>query len=238
MDKENLQSDANLEPKFNKKPCKTLLTFIIAFSTLFILLISVKIISNMEIFSKPQEDDLLSDEQGQTNKPFLQFYEPDWETDIATMPEYLELNRVIKYSPDGIQSFTIPNKNYIYYGGEELAFMAEYINTIISGDNEKLNTLFTENYFIDNDKYAKFPMQKIHDVKIRKYNYNNSEYENNANIDATYYVVSYSIFQNDGYFRNDIDSTCELPLLFCVLTNKDEGTILIDEVISLPNYNG
>lgn len=167
-------------------------------------------------------------------EPVLKFYPPDWETDIMTVPEYLELISNILYSPDDSQTIAVPEGQYLSMGGKGLNFMAEYINTVKAGDHEKLNSMFTDKYFEDNPRYNDFPQQKIFDVKIKKYPYHDQSYESKGIVDE-YYVITYKIYHNDGLFRNDIDEESELAQLFEILI-YDDGSVIIDNVIDLPGY--
>lgn len=167
-------------------------------------------------------------------KPVLKFYEADWETDIMTIPEYLDLRRDILYSPNDSQTIAVPEGQYLSQGGKGLAFMADYINTVIAGDHERLNSLFTDEYFQNNSRYEDFPQQKIFDIKIKKYPYHDNKYDSTT-INDEYYIISYKIYRNDGLFRDDIDEESELAQLFELLIYSD-GSVKIDNVIDLPGY--
>ncbi len=171
---------------------------------------------------------------GSNREPFLKFYEPDWETDILSDPEYLAMKGEIMYAPSDSQSIAVPEGQYLSYGGKGLNFMAEYVNTVISGDHEKLNSMFTESYFENNEAYEDFPQQKIFDIKIKKYPYNDQAYDSTS-IEDEYYIITYKIYHNDGLFRDDIDEESELAQLFELLIYSD-GSVRIDNVIDLPGY--
>ena len=172
-----------------------------------------------------------------TNKrePEIYLYTPDWETDIHTLPAYQLLVQDIYYSKDGWNGIAVDKGSYVSVGGKGLKFMADYVETVINGDHEKLNSLFTEAYFKDNKKYEAFPQQKIFDVVITEYQYSSPEYDYGS-INDLYYVISYRIYRNDGLFRDDIDDVTELPQLFKLLVYSD-GSIKIDDVIDLPGYS-
>lgn len=172
------------------------------------------------------------DEGREDREIFL--YTPDWETDISTVDAYQELVNDIIFSPDGSNTVAVDKSTYVSVGGNGLKFMADYVDTIISGDHEKLNSMFTDDYFKDHKKYSAFPQQKLFEVRITKYSYLAPEYQN-SNIRDYYYIISYRIYRNDGLFRDDIDDSCELPQLLKLLLYPD-GTIKIDDVIDLPGY--
>lgn len=180
-------------------------------------------------------------DQGGAQGTKLYLYPPDWDTDIYTVEEYMELKRDIVYSPDGLQFITLDPGSYYEYGGYGLIFMTNYIQTIIAGDHERLNAMFADEYWDTRDhenkkpqKYQAFPKQKLFNVKIVKYQYNDPKYDN-TNVDDHYYIVSYSIYRNDGMFRNDIDEYSELAQCLTVLID-DEGNGIITSVIDLPGY--
>ena len=172
------------------------------------------------------------DEGREDREIFL--YTPDWDTDISTLSAYQALVKNIVYSPDGLNTVAVDKNTYVSVGGNGLKFMADYVDTIIRGDHEKLNSMFTDDYFKDHKKYSAFPQQKLFEVRITKYSYSAPEYQS-SNIRDYYYIISYRIYRNDGLFRDDIDDSCELPQLLKLLLYPD-GTIKIDDIIDLPGY--
>ena len=179
------------------------------------------------------------DKDGSYTKLYI--YPPDWETDIFTDENYLSLKSDIVYSPNGAEFITLDEGSYYRYGGTGLVFMMDYINTIIAGDHEKLNGMFTPEYWNGRDedgnkrqKYEAFPQQKLINVKIVKYQYSDPKYDTAAQ-DDHYYIVSYNIYRNDGMFRNDIDEYSELAQMITVLIDH-EGNGKIADIIDLPGY--
>ncbi len=167
-----------------------------------------------------------------TYKPKL--YVPDWESDILNDPEYLELKGFVTYAPNDSVTMGVEEGGYYSAGGDELVFMMKYVDAIIRGDHVTLNSLFNENYFENNDKYEDFPEQRLFNIKIKKYHYADPAYQNSSYDDA-YYIITYKIDRNDGLFRDDIDEFAELAQLI-ELEIAPDGTILIDNIISLPGY--
>ncbi len=166
--------------------------------------------------------------------PSFVFSAPNWESDILNDPEYLSLKGDIMYAPNDSLTYSVPDGAYLSEGGKGLLFMAEYINAIICGDNEALNTMYTDEYFKKNSPHSAFPEQRLYDIKITKYHYKDPQYEESYTTDA-YYIVSYKIRENDGLFRNDIGQDSELPQLFKILIYPD-GTVKADAVVALPGY--
>ena len=102
---------------------------------------------------------------------------------------------------------------------------------------EKLNEMFTDKYFEENDSYSeKFPMQKIFDIEIIRYRYSNPEHYD-AEFDDYYFIVSYKIYRNDGLFRDDIDGESSLPQMFEIFV-YDNGEIKINNIFDLPGFTG
>lgn len=127
------------------------------------------------------------------------FYEPDYETDIFTLPDYLELDRSVKYAPDSSETHKIANGNYALEYNDGLNVLGEYLNAVIAGDHEAVNALLTDKC-LENVKYERFPPQKLFSIKIR----NIKEEKGNA-YDKYYFAVSYLIYRNDGLFRDNVD---------------------------------
>ncbi len=138
--------------------------------------------------------------------------EPDFETDIFTLERYLELNRYLTYTKDGI-SETIVDINDGYYD-DTVHMMHEYFDALMHGNAEKVNSFYTEDYFKENNRYEKITMQKIYDMEMEYI----SERDDNINgVPCTvyFYRVSYKILENDGTFRSDIQQdNAKIPLFY------------------------
>ncbi len=164
-----------------------------------------------------------SDGTGGIKEEFY-YYPADYETDIFTIPGYLELDRTIKYAPDTSQSYIIENGNYASEGEPALTVLGEYLNAAIAGDNEKVNSLFTEEYFNieGNKRYEKFPPQKLFEIKIR----NERSEKQMSGYTVYYFTVSYKIYKNDGLFRKGVDETREMAQIFEInIYNDGSGKI-------------
>ncbi len=168
------------------------------------------------------------------NVPELEFYEPDWDSDILNDEEYLELKKYIKYAPNDSVTYSVAEGDYLSRGGVELQFLADYINAVINGDHETINGMYSDDYLKKITLHSDFPQQRLYDIKIKKYPYKDPQYEDSY-IKDSYYIISYKINKNDGLFRNDIGPDREIPQIFELLTYSD-GTIKIDNIISIPGY--
>lgn len=164
-------------------------------------------------------------------------YDPDWETDITTLDGYLARNPYfVKYGVFNGKlvevSETLTDRNKCKQrGGDALALMYDYFDAVRMGDHEALNALFAEGYFNEEkEPYESFPMQKVYDIFVRRY-----EYEVPEHPDAVYYLVTYKIMENDGLFRREVDADAELPQLFGVEPNED-GEQRIYLMFDLPGF--
>ncbi len=159
------------------------------------------------------------------------YYPADYETDIFTMPEYLALDRTVKYSPDSSQSYLIENGDYAAEGEPGLTVIGEYLKAVIAGDSEKVNSLYTEKYIEEKGAHAKFPPQKLFKIKIR----NEREVQEKSGYTVYYFTVSYRIFRNDGLFREGVDENRERAQIFEVFVYADES-VKINRIIDRPGY--
>ena len=119
-----------------------------------------------------------------------------------------------------------------------LAFMHDYFELLRKGDHNGINAMYCDGYFDGEEKkpYEAFPMQKIYDVLVCKYDHRDENFEKDPSVTATYYLVTYKIMENDGLFRYELDSDVEQTQLFGILTYAD-GTSEIYLLMDLPNVS-
>ena len=218
-------------------------------SVLLLALIGINVLTNAD-FLKNDNSYVEEENKGDngsdtgTNKPTAprDLYEPDWETDIMTIPGYLSKNRDLKYGilsgNTAIYDVTLNTRlQCTSTGGSALALMYDYFEYLRQGDHNAVNGLYRDDYFDGEEKkpYKAFPQQKVYDVFVRKYDYDDKNFENLENAEPTYYLVTYKIMENDGLFRYELDSDVEIPQLFGILTYAD-GTSEIYLVLDLPGY--
>lgn len=216
-------------------------------SILLVLLIGINVISRLDFVLKDNSyvegDESDDNSLSNSNRP-RDLYEPDWETDIFTLSSYLGKNRLIQYgiyNGSGVEFSELLETRFDCFsrGGASLEFMYDYFYNVIHGDHEALNGMFTEDYFDAEDKtpYEAFPMQKIYDIFIRKYDADvPNDYSSNPNITVTHYLVTYKIMENDGLFRYEVDADAELVQVFGILTYAD-GSSEIYLVMDLPGFS-
>lgn len=218
---------------------------IAALSVLFVALITVTVIPTLDFVKKDNsyvQDDTEKEEEGKKPTKPRDLYPPDWETDIFTLDRYVEKNLYLEYGKlTGTwvtYSETLLNRTECQKrGGSALALMHDYFDLLRHGDHEGVNGLYRDDYFDGEEKkpYEAFPMQKIYDVLVCKYDYEDKNFEHLESMEPTYYLVTYKIMENDGLFRYELDSDVEQTQLFGVLTYAD-GTSEIYLVMDLPDF--
>ena len=149
------------------------------------------------------------------------YYPIDYDLEITTVREYMELDRDIHYK-NGPETVMITDANLEFYG-PDVQFFRRYFDYAISGDYEAYNQLFTDHYYESNEPYYSFTQQMIYDIVIEKL----SATESTKGV-LYAYNVTYKIYRNNGTFRNDIGSDGAKTLYFELLQSGD--SILIDRI--------
>ncbi len=195
---ENLSSD-NVKNKNSKKVI-----------VIWLCIIAVTAVVSAVLLSNPS---LLDKEYGEqkvtgSNGFYDFFYEADFSLSLEeyeSYPEYLELDRYL-YFKNGNETVGVLESNRDTFG-DEILFFEKYFDTIISGDSEAYNALFTEEYYKSHEMTEEFTPQMLYGMEIELLG------ENEENGILTFaFNVSYKIFQNNGTFRNDIYSDAVRPI--------------------------
>ena len=160
------------------------------------------------------------------------FYPADFNRNILENEEYLALmrGRFLHYC-DSYTNVTVSiTKDTASQHGEELAFLVDYIYTIINGDHNAYNACFSEKYFASK-KAPKdaFTMQQLHHIVLTKMSME-TVVEDGVNYTKYLYSVEYQINENNGTFRKDIGDGSRPQYL--VVTNRS-GQWKIDSVTTL-----
>ncbi len=179
---------------------------------------------NGKYSEKPEDENKIPEEE-------FYYYPADYETDIFTIPEYLALDRSVKYAPDSSQSYLIQNGDYAAEGEPGLVIIGEYLNAVIAGDHEKVNSLYTDKFLEENGAHEKFPPQKLFKIRIK----NERLIEEKDGYTVYYFTVSYRIFRNDGLFRLKVDEDRERAQIFEVFVYADDSA-KINLVKDRPGY--
>lgn len=169
-------------------------------------------------------DDTPSSKDTQKELPGYMFYEPDYEMDILSDPEYLRLNRIILYT-NGAVSITVSPDDY-KSTDEVLYFLSEFVNTMIEGDFTAYPSFFSENYKSEYELPQKFTMQRIYDISIEKID---------EDTDQIIYKLDYLIDRNDGTLRRDIGSGESRPQYLVI--EEINGAFYIDDVLTYTYQN-
>lgn len=186
------------------------------------LIVSYGALSLMENFMAQKNEDYSSS---------YIFYPSDYEKNIFSDPEYLELNRYITVV-DGPISVTVTDGDYLSHG-EVVAFLAEkYIDSIIKGEAETYNSCFSEEYYRDNEPLERFTMQQLHNITLTLEDTEKIE-DGEGEYMLYGYRVEYMIHCNNGSFRYDLHSDSIRPQ-YLVISDRT-GEYLIDKVITFKN---
>ena len=173
-----------------------------------------------------------TEETGKLPPSSIIFATPDYEYDIMQDEEYLQLNRRI-YHCDERSGLTeeLTDKNIGGYG-PAARVLREAINAIIAGDADAYNSLFSDNYYANNEPESPFTMQRLYDIKITKVNETIKSGEKGKYTQYEY-EVEYKIRLNDGTFRTDIGHD-ESKKQYFILSDSVTGDVLIDQIL---DYN-
>ncbi len=146
-------------------------------------------------------------------------YPADYDLDVTTVSEYMDLDRNIYYNYGGEQYII----EYSSQNSADQNFFIRYFDIVISGDHETYNKLFTDNYYKTYEPYSQFTPQMLYDIQIEKLS---EQYSNGKTVYT--YNVSYKIYNNTGTFRNDIGSGGSKTLYFELV--NENGTVKIDNI--------
>lgn len=203
--------------KTTKNAKKRLITIILIILAVFAVLVLFDFALENGLFDRPAK------ENTGTKEPIF-FFNPDYEFDIFTDEAYLDLDRSLHFSDDGGTSTAILTDENSYASAHRTArFFRDYFDSVIHGDYEKFNTLFTDEYLEKNGEKDRFTMQMLYNmeaVMLRSEDLDNGTtlYE---------FEVRYAIRRNNGTFRDDLDSGVTRPQLYVLTEDPDSGNILI-----------
>lgn len=157
------------------------------------------------------------------------YFYPTYQGDIMTYSDYLDLDRTVSYCADPSgqgMTTSIDETNEAEFDASVL-FLRDYINVVISGDEQAYNALFNETYYKKNKPQAPFTPQMIYRTKIT---YRTEETDGDDRLVA--YWLEYMIFENDGTFRRDIASNASRRQNV-VLRISADGSIRIEELTTV-----
>ncbi|MBE6673261.1 MAG: hypothetical protein E7599_07060 [Ruminococcaceae bacterium] len=134
------------------------------------------------------------------------FAPADYEIDIMTDPAYLKLNRVLTWSENGITEKLLDN-NYQKYD-KEGELIHRYFDSLIRGDADAYNRLYSTEYIKKYGLQSRFPMQRVYDMSVTVL----ERSEDNVGAEHLTIKLSYKIQLNDGTVRNDMLSDASVPI--------------------------
>lgn len=159
------------------------------------------------------------------------FEAADYKADIMQDPEYLSLDRYIRYT-DGAISSVLTERSEIEAEGRQLIMFADLFDSIIAGDCDAYNSFFTDDYLKKYGKKDRFTMQQVYNITIELISVRDIEEEGETKIKRYEYKVGYMIHKNNGTFRSDVGSDMSLPQSFIVLEYVGTGENKINDTVS------
>ena len=208
-----------------KKTSKSFLSKVIIATAVLILLFIV-VIAVGESLSRIQNS---KNEENTVDPSKLADTKED-DFDIMEYDEYLSLDRtVIFYEKDTGASYSIDSTNYWGFG-EDVKLIYELIEAIKAGDSDLYNDMVHK----DVGHFDSFTQQQIYDVQIMREE--RSNVNNNGEAYTEYVMrVEYKIHENNGSFRNDVESDASKPQYFVI--NNSMGTLLVMDIIPVKYAN-
>ena len=151
------------------------------------------------------------------------FYPSDYDLDVTTVDEYMQLDRIVRYKNGGLTLGV--TKDDPDGTNAAVRFFLTYFDTVIAGDYETYNTYFTDHYYETEEPYVSFAPQMLYNIEVEQLD---ESVESDGTTKWTFYV-SYMIYRNDGSFRNDIPSDAIRKLRYELIEDRD-GTVRIDRI--------
>lgn len=150
--------------------------------------------------------------------------EPNYDIDISYDTHYMSRERYITYSDGGVSSIISEYSNEYGSMGD---FFLGYFSSLTSGDAEKYNSFFLEEYFDGEDRvpYERFTMQRVYDITVEKMGEELIEKGGYEGCVRTVFKVGYKIMHNDGTFRADMPSDTVVPRLLETISSGESWKI-------------
>lgn len=211
-----------------RKAKKILLSLVIALGILLLLnLIPFDRLADAAIEEIPEET------QPAVTYPAENFHTPDYDEDVMQDEIYLKYNRLLTFARDG-EAFSVTADTAHGYGPVCNLFQ-DYMETLMAGDTEACNKLFTDEYLEKKGKFN-FAPQKVYDMRVEVVRSEvltdgdaKGEYKGYT---VSYCEVSYKLRQNNGTLRRDFYREGDtLPQIFEVL--EKDGVAQINQIRSI-----
>ena len=170
------------------------------------------------------------------SKPSSVIFEtPDYDrtVNIRTDPSYLALNRAVRLKRG--QHTTVITEDDLAMLSPAVGVLYELIESIINGDAETYNALFSDRYYTEDGAEPEdpFTMQRVYDIVIEELREQAATDTTDGKYTEYIYSVEYKINRNDGTYRVDIGHDASRAQYF-VLTDRS-GDVKIDRLVYLVN---
>ena len=202
---------------------KHAITFIVVLSIVF--LVSLLALALM---------DLIDFDKDGSDKPHIVFYNPDFNSDIMSEPDYLALDRSIKYS-DGALTWEISGENYDNPSDSCQAFLINYIKALVAGDTAKVRTMYSDEAIKALGIPEKITEQRIYETVFTELSC--AEIVEKGESFFRYEIkAEYKIQKNDGLFRSDLPSD-SVKAQILIIDDKAGGAVIKSVVEYDPSKN-
>ncbi len=157
------------------------------------------------------------------------FEEPDWDEDIFEDSDYLNKDRSVHYTSNGV-SIMLETDEQFESAGPIALFFQQYFTAIIHGDHITYNSLLTDQYKKEYGPKDPFTMQKLYEIEVIDLNRINYLNEGTPNMITVYeFDVEYKIMENNGTYRNNLLSDDKRPLHY-FLYRYSSGEIKVFDI--------
>lgn len=133
-----------------------------------------------------------------------QFYEADYDRNILEDPAYQRLDRSVRYLEyDSGETLTEENYRTLGVASE---FFYQYFDAIVRGDCEAYRAFLTPYYIEEFEPPERFTMQMLYEIEVNRTQAQSTAVFEGREVIVHYFSVKYKIFENNGTFRNDVES--------------------------------
>lgn len=150
----------------------------------------------------------------------------NWNEDIFTYDRWLQYDHQIYYGTEHVhESITAESAPQI---SPYATFFYQYFTDLMHGEYEDFSANFASTY--DKAVPEKFTMQKLYDIYI--FEASDGLTVRDDGVEAKEFYVQYRILENDGTFRNDLESGSLSHELYRVVVDAS-GTPKIHQVLPI-----
>lgn len=183
-------------------------------------LLALNIFINSSLF-----DSLFGQKIKYREYPPLDFvYEPDFTLDVFEDEMYLEKQRGLTYVKDGVALY-LERDDEIALAGDLAVFFNKYFETVVYGQTDAHNALYTDYYKEKKGEYEPFTMQMIYESTVTYLE--DYPHEKLNGVRVYKFDVGYKIMNNNGTFRNNLHSDTRRDMLY-TLYRYSNGDILVN----------